>query len=88
MGGGQMAIVMILGGLLLVYGGATGRLGAAWGALKGGATKAPDTSEDAPPAQLEEPIAETPGGAGPHVAMVSSVNSTGQLSRRPGGFVQ
>lgn len=90
MGGrsGQIAIVLILGGALLIYGGATGRLGAAWTALSGGSTGTPavppPASGEPEPGQDGDP---TPGeGQSRAVAMVRSQASTGQMITRPGGY--
>lgn len=93
---GQIAIVMILGAALLIYGGATGRLSDAWKALTGGGASTPPPTAEKPGEALIDDEDSGVGGHvksgkqvanGPKVQDISSLNTAGQLSVRGGGLL-
>ncbi len=85
---GQIAIVLILGSALLIYGGATGRLADAWKGLTGGSSTPP-----APPADSEKledsATADTTGQdrPAPQVADLMAQHNGGGLTVRGGGVI-
>lgn len=95
---GQIAIVLILGAALLIYGGATGRLADAWRGLTGGGSSTPPpSSKDQPGDALVEEDGDSGTGGnvkrgpvasnGPKVSDISSLNNAGQMTTRGGGIL-
>ena len=94
---GQIAIVLILGAALLIYGGATGRLADAWRGLTGGGgsgSTAKPTEE--PGDALIDGDTGNPDGSdrgiqkvskGPQVADIQSLSTNGAMAVRGGGIL-
>ena len=88
---GQIAIVLILGAALLIYGGATGRLADAWKGLTGGGGGGSTTTTTTPPTDQATDDgsvgAEPMDSTSPRLQAVRSSALNGQLVARPGGVL-